>query len=74
MSILIALSKNNNVSGKDSENKSEKRSNFTWRGGTELGVQSGGPGTELGFDVEGGKYNFLERDKYNFSWTYFLKS
>ena len=23
--------------------------------------------TELGFEVEGGKYNFLERDKYNFS-------
>ena len=42
MSILIALSKNNTVSGKESENKSEKCSNFTWRGGTELGVQSGG--------------------------------
>ena len=23
--------------------------------------------TELGFKVEGGKYNFLERGKYNFS-------
>ena len=42
MSILIALRKNNTVSGKESENKSEKRSNFTWRGGTELGVKSGG--------------------------------
>ena len=31
-------------------------------------------GTELGFEVEGGKYNFLERDKYNFSLIYFLKS
>ena len=31
-------------------------------------------GTELGFKVEGGKYNFLERGKYNFSWAYFLKS
>ena len=29
---------------------------------------------QLGFKVEGGKYNFLERGKYNFSWTYFLKS
>ena len=26
-----------------------------------------GPETELGFEVEGGKYNFLEMDKYNFS-------
>ena len=31
-------------------------------------------GTELGFEVEGGKYNFLEWGKYNFPWTYFLKS
>ena len=31
-------------------------------------------GTELGFEVDEGKYNFLERGKYNFSWTYFLKS
>ena len=31
-------------------------------------------GTKLGFEIEGGKYNFLDRGKYNFSWTYFLKS
>ena len=31
-------------------------------------------GAELGFEVERGKYNFLKRGKYNFSWTYFLKS
>ena len=31
-------------------------------------------GTDLGFKVEGDKYNFLEGDKYNFSWTYFQKS
>ena len=31
-------------------------------------------GTDLGFEVEGGKYNFLEGDKYNFTWTYFQKS
>ena len=29
---------------------------------------------ELGFEVEGDKYNFFERGKYNFLWTYFLKS
>ena len=42
MSILIASRKNNTVSGKESEKKSEKHSNLTWRGGIELGVQSGG--------------------------------
>ena len=26
---------------------------------------------ELGFKVEGGKYNFLEGGKYNFSWVVF---
>ena len=26
-------------------------------------------GTELGFEVEGGKYNFFEESKYNFSWV-----
>ena len=31
-------------------------------------------GTELAFEVEGDKYNFFERGKYNFLWTYFLKS
>ena len=35
---------------------------------------SSNPGTELRFEVEGGKYNFFEKGKYNFSWTYFLKS
>ena len=33
-----------------------------------------GAGIELRFKVEGGKYNFIEMGKYNFSWTYFLKS
>ena len=31
-------------------------------------------GMELAFEVEGDKYNFFERGKYNFLWTYFLKS
>lgn len=31
-------------------------------------------GTELGFEVEEGKYKFLKRGQYNFSCTYFFKS